>query len=105
MSETIIPAVAEIVTFRLTPGTSAEAFVEAAAQVEPLLAESGAVLGRTLSQDEDGLWTDHILWTSMAAAKSTAAAVLSDPRAAPMMTMVNPEGVSMRHAVIHHIQR
>jgi uncharacterized membrane protein YdcZ (DUF606 family) len=103
MSETQTP-VAEIVTFRLVAGAEAEAFVTAARALEPMLAATGAVLGRTLSQDADGLWTDHIRWTSMEAAKTTAAAMMRDPAAAPMMQMIDPDQVQMRHAPILYQQ-
>ena len=99
MSETTA-TVAEIVTFRLIPGTEPDTFVTAAQALEPLLAQSGAVLGRTLSQDDAGVWTDHILWTSMAAATATAAEMMAHPAAAPMMQMIDPNHVEMRHAPI-----
>ena len=96
--------VAEIVTFRLTEGTSAKDFVAAARALEPMLRATGQVLSRTLSCDGEGIWTDHITWRSMAAAKETAAALMQDPAAAPMMGMIAPEGVSMRHAPVLYQQ-
>ena len=63
MSETT--QVAEVVTFRLLDGADPAAFVSAAAAIDPILRKSGAVLGRTLSMDDDGLWTDHIVWTRL----------------------------------------
>lgn len=103
MSETQTP-VAEIVTFRLLSGTDPVAFVEAARALEPKLRATGHVLGRTLSADEDGTWTDHITWTSLAVAKQAATEMMADPAAAPMLQMIDPEGVSMRHAKIHYQQ-
>lgn len=100
MSETT--TVAEIVTFRLVAGTTPDAFLTAAQAIEPMLKATGHVISRTLSCDEDNLWTDHITWTSMAAATSTANAMMADPVAAPMMQMIDPEGMQMRHAVIQH---
>ena len=52
--------VAEIVTFRLAAGADPAAFLTAAAAVEPMLRAGGDVIARTLSCDDDGLWTDHI---------------------------------------------
>lgn len=98
MSETT--TVAEIVTFRLIEGTDPEAFVTAARAIEPMLVDTGHVLGRTLSKDEDGVWTDHVTWTSMAAAMAAAEAIMSNPAAAPMMQLIDPEHVQMRHAPI-----
>ncbi|NNE53866.1 MAG: hypothetical protein HKN30_15870 [Sulfitobacter sp.] len=91
--------VAEIVTFRLTEGTPA-----AARTLEPMLRTSGQVLSRRLSCDAEGIWTDHITWRSMKEAKETAATLMQDPAAAPMMAMIAPEGVSMRHAAVQYRQ-
>jgi len=97
------PAVAEIVTFRLVDGADSAAFIQSAEGMKPFLDSTGAVLSRTLSADEDGLWTDHIVWTSMAAAKTAAAQVMSRPEAAPFMALVDPDSVTMRHAPIHYL--
>jgi len=93
--------VAEIVTFRLADGADAAAFIDAASAMTPFLEKTGAMTLRTLSQDADGLWTDHIIWTSMAAAKSAAEAMMADPAAGPFMSMIDPGSVAMRHAPIH----
>ncbi len=92
--------VAEIVTFRLSEGADPAAFVAAADGMSPFLHGTGAVLTRTLSTDETGVWTDHITWTSMGAAKSAAAAMMEQPEAAPFMALIDPETVEMRHATI-----
>ena len=92
--------VAEIVTFRLTEGADASAFAQAAGGMSPFLRSTGAVLSRTLSVDEDGLWTDYIVWTSMQEAKAAAAEVMKEPGAAPFMQMIDPASVNMRHATI-----
>ena len=92
--------VAEIVTFRLVDGADPKAFAQAANGMTPFLTNMGGVLNRTLSVDETGLWTDHITWSSMAAAKSAASEVMNAPQAAPFMQMIDPETVEMRHAHI-----
>jgi hypothetical protein len=92
--------VAEIVTFRLKPGADATVFADAAAAMTPFLEKTGAVLSRTLSADETGLWTDHITWTSMAAAKAAAAKMFERPEAAPFLQMIEASDVQMRHAPI-----
>jgi len=94
--------VAEVVTFRLAEGCDAAAFVTAARQIEPLLRAGGDAFVRTLSCDADGLWTDHITWRSMETAKAAAEQIMRDPAAAPMMQMINPDTVAMRHAAIHY---
>ena len=78
----------------------ATAFADAAGEMTPFLRNTGAVLSRTLSVDEVGLWTDHITWTSMKAATSAAEAMMQQPEAAPFMQMIAPDTVQMRHAPI-----
>lgn len=92
--------VAEIVTFRLSEGADPKAFVAAASGMTPFLTETGAVISRTLSTDDGGLWTDYITWTSMQAAKDAAKAVMARPEAAPFMALIDPETVELRHAPI-----
>lgn len=93
--------VAEIVTFRLVAGSDITAFAQAADGMSPYLKATGSVLSRTLSVDDTGLWTDHITWTSMAAAKAAAAEIMQEPDAAPFMQMIDPATVEMRHASVH----
>lgn len=92
--------VAEIVTFRLLPGTDPQAFIKAAEATGPLLRETGGVIRRTLSVDDSGLWTDHIIWTSMEVAKSAAETVTQQPEFAPFANMIAPDDVTMRHAPV-----
>ena len=96
--------IAEIVTFRLVDGAKPTDFVTAAQALTPMLAATGHVKSRTLSMDADGTWTDHIIWTSMEVAKATAEQMMADPAAAPMMQMIDPENVQMRHAPIQYQQ-
>lgn len=92
--------VAEIVTFRLVPGADPDTFTKAAQDMMPFLHSTNAMTGRILSCDPEGLWTDHITWTSLEAATSAAAALFERPEAAPFMQMIDPEGMSMQHAPI-----
>ena len=92
---------AEIVTFRLLPGADPQAFAKAAADMEPFLQETGGMISRHLSVDDDGLWTDHILWTSLEMAKKAAAEVMQHPSAQPCMAMIDGPTAQMRHARVH----
>lgn len=92
--------IAEIVTFRLVPGSDVEAFLAAAAGMTPFLDSTGAALSRSLSADDTGLWTDYITWSSMAAAKTAADAMMARPEAAPFIELIDPDTVVLRHAPI-----
>jgi len=94
--------IAEIVTFQLKKDAETKAFLDAATMMDLFLKGTGAVLARTLSKDPQGVWTDHIIWTSLQAAKDGAAAVMQDPGAAPFMSMIDETTVTMGHAEISH---
>ncbi len=91
---------AEIVTFRLIEGSDTTAFRRAAADMEPLLRDAGGMIRRTLSVDADGLWTDHILWSSMDTAQAAAQQIMANPAAAPFMQMIDEPTAQMRHAMV-----
>ncbi|QBF31375.1 hypothetical protein [Thalassococcus sp. S3] len=93
--------VAEIVTFRLEPGTDPQAFAAAAKGTEAALRKMGTLISRTLSCDEDGLWTDHIVWAFMEDAKAAAQAVMQEPSFQPFGKMISSQDLVMRHAYIH----
>lgn len=94
----ITQTVAEFVTFRLNAGISDQNFLAAAAQTRAFLDDSGGMIRRTLSKDDSGNWTDHILWKSMDIAKSTAEIAMQHPSFAPMMSMIDVGSVDLRHA-------
>ena len=93
--------VAEIVTFRLNKGCDPAQFIAAAEAMEPFLTSTGAVTRRILSVDAEGLWTDHIEWTSMDAAKTAAEQMMMQPEAGPFMAMIDGPSATMRHAPIY----
>ena len=95
-----LQTVAEFVTFRLKAGISDQSFLAAADQTRAFLNDTSAVLRRSLSKDDSELWTDHILWTSMDIAKSTAEVAMQHPDFAPMMSMIDPKSVELRHAPV-----
>lgn len=92
--------VAEIVTFTLAEGTSAEAFVKLSQSTESFVRAAPGFAHRHLSQGEDGRWTDYVVWQDMKAAQ-TAAAEFSQQEFAPaLMAAINPESLQMRHEAV-----
>ena len=89
--------VAEIVTFRLAAGVGDATFLEAARATGPLLAAEPGFLSRRLSKGDDGAWTDHVAWTSLAEAQAAAARVMKAPAAAPFLMAIDPASIVMRH--------
>ena len=94
------PTVAEIVTFRLKDGCDPQAFAKAAEGMTPFLRSTGAMISRTLSADDDGLWTEFITWTSKEDALAAAKAMFARPEAGPVMEMIDQSDLSLRHAEI-----
>jgi len=89
--------VMEIVTFRLVAETSDTTFLAAAQGTATSLKEQPGFLGRSLTRSDDGLWTDHVLWSSMAAATAAAKAMMAEPAFAPFMALIDGPTVTMRH--------
>jgi hypothetical protein len=92
--------VAEIVTFRLLPGTDEAAFLAAARATEAIVAAQPGFRRRSLSRDGAGLWTDYLEWASKPAALNAAQVVMSEPAFAPFAAMIDPQGMEMRHAPV-----
>lgn len=90
--------VAEIVTFRLKTGASPEAFLKAMETMQPFVDRNGGVLGRTISCDPDGLWTDHVLWEDEAKAKALAEQFMTAPETQAARDLIDETTVQMRHA-------
>ena len=92
---------AEIVTFRLVQGATPEAFRAAMDKMQPFVDRHGGVINRTLSCDEAGLWTDHVLWDSLEAAQALAAQFMEAPETEDARALIDGETVVMRHAAVH----
>ncbi len=92
--------VMEIVSFRLISGTTDAAFLAAAAATAaPLQAQPG-FQNRHLTRAKDGSWTDHVRWSSMAAAMAGADAMMAEPAFGPFMALIDGSTVTMRHDTI-----
>lgn len=98
------PAVVEIVTFSLHPGTDAAGFARAAAALDDWLSTCPGFAGRCLSRSPDGTWTDHVHWADMAPARAAAAELPTRPEARAFLSAIAPDSVSMRHETVIHRQ-
>jgi predicted component of type VI protein secretion system len=92
--------IAEIVTFRLAPGVTDPAFLDAARATGALLATEPGFLSRRLSKGADGAWTDHVAWTSLAEAQAAATRIMTAPEAQPFLVAIDPASIVMRHEPI-----
>jgi len=92
--------IAEIVTFRVTSGTTKAQFIAAAKQTEAFVTAAPGFISRTLTLGEDGIWTDYILWRDRTSARQMAAAFMNEPSVMPFMQAIDPQTVVMRHEVV-----
>ncbi len=56
---------------------------------------------RALTRAEDGTWTDHVIWSSMAMAMAGADTMMAAPAFGPFMAMIDGPTVTMRHDPVH----
>ncbi len=92
--------IAEIVTFTLIAGSDPVAFLEAAKGTDVFVQSQAGFVRRHLSQNENGMWTDYVLWTDMDAAKTAAAAAMTHPSFEPLVVMIDMDSFSMRHETV-----
>ena len=87
----------EIVQFRLSEGVNRNDFVAAAANTMPALCETEGFIGRTLSEGEDGTWTDHVKWTDPASAQAAMAGAMENQAVLPFIMSVDPDSMVLTY--------
>lgn len=93
--------VLESVTFRLAPGASSSAFSQASEATFAWVRQQPGFVHRVLSCSDDGQWSDHVHWSSMAEAMSASDRFMQSFCESPFMTMIDPATVQMQHTVVH----
>ncbi len=92
--------VMEVVTFRLTPATSPAAFLDRARATEAVVVAQPGSIRRSLLCDDSGMWTDMIVWRSLAEAQAAAQVVMADPGFGPFATAIDMSTLQLRHTPI-----
>lgn len=92
--------IAEIVTYRLKEDVTKHDVVKAAQATKAFLDSTGAVVSRSLSRDENGVWTDYILWTSLEAAKATETKAMQRDEFAVFFSLMAEKTVELRYATV-----
>ncbi len=92
--------IAEIVHFRLADGVTEARFLEATSKMQPLVEAAPGYVSRHLSKNDDGSWTDYLVWTDLEKAEAAAASILSDPKAEDFGQAIDATSVEMRHETI-----
>jgi hypothetical protein len=89
--------VIEIVQFRLAEGANREDFVASAAATMSALCATEGFIGRTLSEGEDGTWTDHVKWTSLELAQAAMAGSMENEALLPFIMVIDPESMALTY--------
>lgn len=89
--------VIEIVQFRLAEGVSRDDFIAAAAATMPVLCATEGFIGRTLSEGEDGAWTDHVKWTSPDMAQAAMAGSMENEALLPFIMSIDPNSMALTY--------
>ena len=87
--------VLELLTYRLQPHMTPEAFLDLVAATAPALHSHPGMLDRNLAH-KDGDWVEVIRWTSQAHADAAGEAIMADPAVAPLMAALNLPSLAMR---------
>ncbi|WP_051303813.1 antibiotic biosynthesis monooxygenase family protein [Calidithermus chliarophilus] len=90
------PAI-EVVVFKLKEGVSDEAFLQAAAALNPELKRMPGFLKRELGKDAGGTWVDILHWSSLEAAMQALEGMADAPGMAPFMELIDAAQDSMLH--------
>ena len=83
--------VLELLTCRLQPGLTPDAFLALVAATLPALERHPGLLARTLAH-HDGAWTETIGWTSQVHADAAGQALMAGPAVAPLMQAPSDAG-------------
>ena len=97
MTHDMTDAVAEIVSFRLNKDANRDTFLADAQATAPLVSRVDGFISRSLSEAEDGIWTDIVFWKTMDAAKLAAETISHHPDFAPFGSAIDGPSVAMRH--------
>ncbi|MDZ7937846.1 MAG: hypothetical protein U5M53_06025 [Rhodoferax sp.] len=93
-------AVLESVSFRLTPGANASAFVEASAVTFSWVRQQPGFVHRVLSCHDSGEWSDQVLWQSKEQAQSASHTFMQTFGDSAFMALMDPETVHMQHTPV-----
>lgn len=87
----------ELAIGKVKPGTSREAYLQAAVAVEVDLHRMPGFRSRRLLAGADGLWVDLVEWDSLEEALQAAEAFTNEPSAQPMIAMLDADTIRMYH--------
>jgi hypothetical protein len=95
-------AVIEWAPFRLAPGVTESALLEASERFQrDFLAGQPGFLRRELLRGRDGQWIDLVLWQDQASADAIMAAATSSPHCAAYFEVMDMSGVDPAAGVSH----
>ncbi|NQZ76236.1 MAG: hypothetical protein HRT61_09010 [Ekhidna sp.] len=96
-SQTPVNSTLEVVTFQLKSGISKEEAVQKLSQLNEIVRAYPGFIERSFAVNEEGQWTDIVLWTSKSAALGAAKDVATNHKAAAVFEIIDEESIQMNH--------
>lgn len=91
---------AEITTFTQIADTTTDAMLAALKSLDGFLSSQPGFLGRTISHDDAGQWTDYVVWSDRTAGEAASARFMAQPETPAVVALIEPASLSMRHETI-----
>lgn len=92
--------VLETVTFRLAPQASQQHFISASQPTMDWVRQQPGFVYRTLSCDDQGVWSDHVLWQTLDQAQAASDAFMGVFANSEFMALIDPGSVQMQHLTV-----
>ena len=87
----------EIVVFKAKAGVTDEQVISALEKIQPFLEDYKGYISRELIKTEGDQWVDQVKWETLDDAHTAANDILSEPEAALIMDVIDPESINMMH--------
>lgn len=95
--------IVELVSFKLADNVQEEDFLKAVGDTTKFLQSQPGFQRRSLSVNDDGVWTDHVEWASLQEAQAAAAIFPKQEHLMPFMMSIDPASMVMAHNVQKHL--
>jgi hypothetical protein len=92
--------IAEIVTFKLTAGTSDNDFAKALEAATAFMRGRKGFVSRRLSIGKDGTYTDHVVWDTLADAEAAMEASMKEVSLGTFIQSIDPQTMKLDHQEI-----
>lgn len=97
MTKTLSPIHVEIVSYRLAPGASAEAYLPSVEQLQEEVQKLEGFLSRRVFYSEaSGVWTEVVEWADMESAKQAEQCMMAHPVISQGFAMIAQDTIDLQ---------